>query len=126
MSAALQTSERPDRGSTQFIITVDRTEKQRWKLAADGAGLSMAEYVRRAVQQASEAPTAGEIAEARALAAELHTVADRIEKTLDGTLARIEATLDPAAEAARRTQIMADLAARGLYLDLDALAGACP
>lgn len=109
-------------GSTQFLVTLDRTEKQRWKLAAERAGLSMAEYVRRAVQQSEDAPTAAEIAEARRLAADIDAAATRIEAMLDRTQQRLDAALDPAAEVARRDAIVADLEQRGLYLDLDAMA----
>ena len=111
-----------ERGSTQFLVTVDPAEKRRWKAAADGAGISMAEYVRRAVAQAADAPSAAEIAEARALAANVRAATARIEAMLDRTISRIEATLDPAAEDAHRTEILAGLAARGEYLDLALLA----
>jgi hypothetical protein len=114
----------PAHGSTQFIITVDRAEKARWKSAADQSGLSMAEYVRRAVQQVAEAPTPEEIAEARVLAAEVNAAAARMEAMLDRTIARIEAAIDPAAEAKRRAEIYAELEASGQRLDLGLLATA--
>lgn len=106
-------------GSTQFIVTLDRAEKLRWKTAADGAGLTMAEYVRRAVQQSVEAPTASEIAEAKVLAAAVDASVDRMAAMLDRTLARIDAVVDPTREAARREEILADIQQRGLVLDLD-------
>ena len=108
--------------STQFMITVGRAEKQRWKAAADAAGLSIAEYVRRAVQQSSDAPTREEIVEARALAAAGDASAARMEALLDRTIARIEAVVDPQREAARRAELLAELDRSGVYLDLDALA----
>lgn len=110
-------------GSTQFIVTLGRAEKARWKAAADAAGLSMAEYVRRAVGQANDAPSAAEIAEARALTLEVDASVARIESMLDRTAARIDALVDPAVEEARRAEILADLDARGVQLDLAALAG---
>ncbi len=71
-----------------------------------------------------EAPTAQEIAEARTLATEVNAAAARMEAMLDRTIARIEAVIDPAAEAKRRTQILAELEASGQYLDLGLLAAA--
>jgi len=107
-----------------FLITVDRDEKSRWKRAADAAGLTMAEYVRRAVRQADEAPTADEIAAVRTLTAQVRAAAERIGTTLDRTLARVDALLDPAHETARRDTILARLAADGTTLDLAALSAA--
>lgn len=121
MASVARLAEAPQ-GSTQFMITVGRAEKQRWKEAADAAGLSIAEYVRRAVQQTAEAPTREEIAEARALALTVDTAAARMEAMLDRTIARIEAVIDPTREATRRAEILAELDRSGLYLDLDALA----
>lgn len=109
------------KGSTQFIITLDRAEKERWRAAAEDAGTSIAEYVRRAVQQAAEAPTPAEIAEARALAAEVNAAAARMEARLDHTLARIAELVDPEREAARRAEILRDLDLSGAHLDLAAL-----
>jgi len=107
-----------------FLITVDRDEKSRWKRAADAAGLTMAEYVRRAVRQADEAPTADEIAAVRTLTAQVRAAAERIGTTLDRTLARVDALLDPAHETARRDTILARLAGDGTTLDLAALSAA--
>ncbi len=121
MTSVAEMREPRGNGSTQFIVTLDRIEKQRWKTAADSAGLSMAEYVRRAVGQSSDAPTAGEIAEAKTLAAEVQASVDRIEAMLDRTIDRIALVVDPEAEEARRTEILGDIRERGLYLDLDQL-----
>ena len=111
-----------ERGSTQFLMTVDPAEKRRWKAAADTAGVSMAEYVRRAVASAADAPSAAEIADARALAAEVRQATLRIEAMLDRTIGRIEAVLDPTAEDARRAEILAGIETRGERLDLSLLA----
>ena len=122
MASIAELSDVAPRGSTQFIITVDRIEKQRWKAAADDAGLSMAEYVRRAVVQAADAPTAAEIAEAKALAAEINASVDRMEIMLDRTLQQLADAVDPAADTARREAILSGLHSRGEYLDLNLLA----
>jgi hypothetical protein len=110
------------RSSTPFLITLDPDEKRRWKSAADAAGISMAEYVRRAVQAAADAPTAEEIAAARRLASEINASVERMEVMLDRTLARIASVLDPEVEAARRDRILAELDQSGIRLDLEALA----
>lgn len=107
---------------TSFLLNVDRAEKARWKHAADADGLTMAEYVRRAVRERADAPTPREIEDARAIAAQVSAAADRIAAKLDHTLARIDALLDPVREAARREEILAGIEANGLYLDLDSLA----
>ena len=117
-SAAPQVAE----AGTSFLLNVDRAEKARWKRAADADGITMAEYVRRAVRENADAPTPAEIAAARAIAAQVSAAADRIAAKLDHTLARIDALLDPAREAARRSEILGQLEADGLYLDLDMLA----
>ena len=121
MVSIADVSEAPSRGSTQFIITLGRDEKASWKRAAEEAGLSMAEYVRRAVLHAADAPTKAEIAEARALAAEIDASVGRMEAMLDRTLKRIDDAVDPALEAQRRDAILADLERRGERLDLDLL-----
>lgn len=105
-----------------FLINIDRDEKSRWKQAADAAGLTMSEYVRRAVRQADEAPTADEIAAVRQLVVQVNASADRIGARLDRTIARVDDLLDPVREQARRDEITARLEATGTYLDLDALA----
>ena len=106
-----------------FLITVDTAEKARWKRSAAAAGVTMAEYVRRAVRQADDAPTATEIAEARRLAVEVKAAAERIEATLDRTTARIDHLLDPAVEQRRRDEIVAEIERDDIHLDLDALVG---
>jgi len=105
-----------------FLINIDRDEKSRWKQAADAAGLTMAEYVRRAVRQADEAPTADEIAAVRQLVVQVNAAADRIGAMLDLTIARVDNLLDPAREEARRDEITARIVSAGTYLDLNALA----
>ena len=107
-----------------FLINIDTVEKARWKRAAEAAGITMAEYIRRAVRQADDAPTPAEIAAVRQLTIEINAVAARIGTSLDRTLARVEDLLDPAREQARRDAILAELEAEGVSLDLDALARA--
>jgi hypothetical protein len=110
--------------TSAFLINVDRDEKSRWKQAADAAGLTMAEYVRRAVRQADEAPTAAEIVAVRQLTVRVNAAADRIGARLDRTISRVDDLLDPAREQARRDETIARIEADGIYLDLDALADA--
>ena len=107
-----------------FLINIDTVEKARWKRAAEAAGITMAEYIRRAVRQADDAPTPAEIAAVRQLTIEINAAAERIGTSLDRTLARVEDLLDPAREQARRDAILAELEAEGVRLDLDALARA--
>ena len=118
-AAALSTN-----SGSSFLLNVDRAEKARWKGAAAAAGLSMSEYVRRAVRQVDEAPTPQEIAAVRELAAQVSAAADSIGDKLDLTLARIDKLLDPADELKRRDAILARLEADGVILDLDLLARA--
>jgi len=107
-----------------FLITIDTAEKARWKRSAAAAGLTMAEYVRRAVRQVDEAPTAEEIAAARRLATEVNAAAERMAIKLDRTIGRIEQLLDPVREDERRSATLAQLEANGVRLDLGALANA--
>lgn len=119
MASAAATS--PARTSG-FLINIDTAEKTRWRLAAEAAGLTMAEYVRRAVRQADDAPTPAEMAAVRQLTIEINAAADRIGASLDRTLVRVEDLLDPAREQARRDAILSQLEAEGVRLDIDALA----
>ena len=107
-----------------FLITIDTAEKARWKRSAAAAGLTMAEYVRRAVRQVDDAPTVDEIAAARRLATEINAAAERMAAKLDRTIGRIEQLLDPVREDERRSEILAQLEAGDVRLDLDALANA--
>ena len=107
-----------------FLITIDTAEKARWKRSAAAAGLTMAEYVRRAVRQVDDAPTADEIAAARRLTTEINAAAKRMATKFDLTLGRIEQLLDPVHEQERRSEILAQLEAGDVRLDLDALANA--
>ena len=104
-----------------FLITIDTAEKARWKRSAADAGLTMAEYVRRAVRQVDEAPTAEEIVAARRLTTEINAAAERMATKLDRTLGRIEQLLDPVREQERRSELLAQLEAGDVRLDLDAL-----
>ena len=106
---------------SSFLLSLDRAEKARWKHAADAAGLSMSEYVRRAVRQVDEAPTPEELAAVRELAVQVSAAADRLGDKLDSTLARIAKLLDPAEEQARRERVLEQLKADGVTLDLDTL-----
>ncbi len=121
MASAAATSSARTSG---FLITIDIAEKAHWKRSAAAAGLTMAEYVRRAVRQVDEAPTAEEIAAARRLATEVNAAAERMAIKLDRTIGRIEQLLDPVREDERRKEILAQLEANGVRLDLDALANA--
>ena len=68
--------------SSGFLIMVDNAEKARWKRAAAAAGVTMAEYVRRAVRQADEAPTPTEIAAAKRLATAVNAAAAKSKPVL--------------------------------------------
>ena len=107
-----------------FLITLDNAEKARWKRSAAAAGLTMAEYVRRAVRQVDDAPTAEEIAAARRLATEINAAAERMATKLDRTIGRIEQLLDPVREDERRKEVLAQLNDGDVQLDLDALVNA--
>ena len=119
-SAAVTSSAR----TSGFLITIDTAEKARWKRSAAAAGLTMAEYVRRAVRQVDDAPTVDEIAAARRLATEINAAAERMAAKLDRTIGRIEQLLDPVRADERRKEILAELNDGDVQLDLDALVNA--
>ena len=121
MASAAATSSARTSG---FLITIDIAEKARWKRSAAAAGLTMAEYVRRAVRQVDDAPTVDEIAAARRLATEINAAAERMAAKLDRTIGRIEQLLDPVREDERRKEILAELNDGDVQLDLDALVNA--
>ena len=121
MASAAATSSARTSG---FLITIDTAEKARWKRSAAAAGLTMAEYVRRAVRQVDDAPTVDEIAAARRLATEINAAAERMAAKLDRTIGRIEQLLDPVRADERRKEILAELNDGDVQLDLDALVNA--
>lgn len=110
--------------TTQFLLTLDRSEKERWRAAADQAGISIAEYVRRAVQRAEEFPSDAEVSEATRLARDVQAAVGRMETRLDGALAKVAELLDDEREARRREEIFGELQRSGAQLDLAALARA--
>lgn len=100
----------------RFHIVLPVEEKNRWAGRAAAAGLSTAEYVRRAVAayEDEERLTPDQLAELEAAADEARAAAERIRAMVDEVVAAARRPLD---EAAMRDRATARLAAEPVELD---------
>lgn len=110
-------------GSARMILAVDPDEKARWTAEAQKAGISTAEYLRRAAAAYDPAIDPEEAELVRAAIAEITASATRMIAQLDETLASLRDLDDPEHEARTRARIMAELAANPPRLDFSVFAG---
>ena len=111
--------------TARMILQVDPAEKARWAAEAGRAGISTAEYLRRAAAAFDPANEfgPGEAEMLRLLASELNDAATRIAANLDAALATARELNDPGREAAIKARVMAELEASGERLDFARLRG---
>lgn len=100
---------------TNILLTP--SEHRCWTAAARAAGISLAEYIRRSVAAAEAAPTADELAELDALAAELPAAAARMQAKLDAAIARLDRSRATGSDEAIRARVAAELEAHPVALD---------
>ena len=104
-------------GSARMILAVDPDEKSRWESEAQKAGISTAEFLRRAAAQYDPEITPDEMLMLEAAVKELNASAGRMLANLDATLATLAAMNDPGRDARTRARVMAELEANPPRLD---------
>ena len=109
-------------GSARMILAVEPDEKRRWEGEARKAGISTAEFLRRAAAAYDPSVDPAEIEQVRAAIAEMSASATRMIATLDETLATLEAMDDPERDAKTRARIMTELEANPPRLDFSIFA----
>lgn len=95
----------------------DPGEHRSWTATAKARGLSLAEFIRRSVVAAEDAPSAAELDELELLAAELTAASATMHRAVDEAIAQVRQSSDPAWEAAVRARVAAELAASPVVLD---------
>lgn len=109
--------------TARMILLVEPDEKARWTAEAVKAGISTAEYIRRAAAVYDPALTPADIEIIRTMTAEVGASIARSAAMLDGMIASLKDAADPALEVALRQRIMAELEASPPRLDFSAFAG---
>lgn len=110
--------------TARMILVVEPAEKARWMADARKAGVSTAEYLRRAAAVYDPELTPADIEMIRALTIEAGASIARSTAMLDAMIARLDDLGDPAQEARLREQIMAELRADPPRLDFSVFARA--
>lgn len=109
-------------GAARMILAVDADEKARWSSAATKAGISTAEYLRRAAAVYDPELTPEETELARTVIAEVNASVARMLVQLDEMLATLNDMNDPGHDARTRGRIMAELEADPPRLDFSVFA----
>lgn len=108
--------------TARMILLVEPYEKARWTADARKAGISTAEYIRRAAAVYDPELTPADIEMIRTMTAEVSASIARSAVMLDGMIASLKEASDPAHEVALRQRIMAELAANPPPLDFSVFA----
>lgn len=108
--------------TARMILVVDPAEKTRWTAEARKAGISTAEYLRRAAAAFDPRLDPDEAELVRAAIAEITASATRMIAQLDETLASLDDLNDPEHEVRVRARIMAELEANPPRLDFSGFA----
>lgn len=98
----------------RVTVLFEPAEKRALQSRAAAAQLSMGEFIKRAVARDDASPTPDQRDELEAVAGQLEEAAQRMAAKLDGVIARVVATLDPAREAEQRRRIEAEVVAMEL------------
>lgn len=99
-------------GSARMILAVDPDEKARWTAEAHKAGISTAEYLRRAAAAYEPEFSAEEQAQLIAATAEVNAALKRMVASLDRTIASLREANDPERDARIKAKVMAELAGK--------------
>ena len=108
--------------TARMILLVEPDEKARWTADARKAGISTAEYIRRAAAVYDPELTPADIEMIRTMTTEVSASISRSAAMLDGMIASLHEAGDPAHEIALRQRIMAELEADPPCLDFSAFA----
>ncbi len=103
--------------TARMILVVDTAEKARWTAEAKKAGISTAEYLRRAAAVYDPDFTPEESAMLAAATQEVVASIGRMATTLDATIAGMREANDPDRDARFKAKVMAELAGKPV-LDL--------
>ena len=98
----------------RFHIVLSPDEKRGWTDRAAAIGVSTAEYVRRAVAAFDGGPSAAELSDLDALAAEVEASTGRMKAMIDNACVAIDRPFD---EAAMRARVTARLAMNPVMID---------
>lgn len=94
--------------TARLVVLLEPREKASLKSRAAAARLSMGEYVKRAVNAYDGDRDADAEAELDRLTTELAQASKAMAARLDRSIARLDATLDPAREAALKARLEAE------------------
>lgn len=108
--------------TARMILVVEPAEKARWTADARKAGISTAEYLRRAAAVYDPELTPADIEMIRTLTVEASASIARSTAMLDAMIDSLDNLNDPAHEAQLRTRIMAELEADPPRLDFSVFA----
>lgn len=107
--------------TARMILMVEPTEKARWAADARKAGISTAEFLRRAAAVYDAELTPAEVEVAKLLVAEMQASVERMIARVDATLASSAGHDDDERETSYRAKVMAELAANPPGLDFSRL-----
>ena len=108
--------------TARMILLVEPDEKARWTDEAKKAGISTAEYIRRAAAVYDPELSPADIEMFRTLTAEASASLARSTAMLDDMIASLKDLNDPAREAEVRARVMAELEANPPRLDFSVFA----
>lgn len=109
--------------TARMILMVEPVEKARWTADARKAGISTAEFLRRAAAVYDPELTPAEAEVAHLLIAEMQASVERMIARVDATLATVAAQDDDGRERQYRAKVMAELTANPPRLDFSQLRG---
>jgi hypothetical protein len=95
--------------TARMILVVEPAEKARWEKEAKKAGISTAEFLRRAAAVYDSEFTPDEMLMLEAAAKEMNASVGRMVATLDATLAVMRDANDPDRDARLKAKVMAEL-----------------
>jgi len=103
--------------SVRTNILLTPIEHRTWAARAKERGMSLAEYIRRSVVAADDAPTAAELDELETLTPELTAAAERMHAAVDEAVAQIRNSGDPVRDVTMRRHIADELERDPVLLD---------
>ncbi len=98
----------PERASQRFVMMVAPSERHKWGERAKNAGMTTAEFVRRAAE-AFDPEEAAAMAELEALLPEFNENIDAIRASMAAMQARIDWALDPRRDEEARAKARASI-----------------
>jgi len=103
--------------SVKTNILLTPTEHKAWGTAAKARGMSMAEFIRRSVAAAEDAPSSDELDELEAMTAELTAAAERMEAAVAAALSQVRESSSKQADSDVHARTAAALSAQPVVFD---------